>query len=56
MMAKVDALTRAKRLQLAQIKNKFCEYNIINERLWRIVKYEEVYLKTITALVMQESN
>ena len=36
--------TRAKRLQLTQIKNKFCEYNIYIERFWRTIKQEEIYI------------
>ena len=31
-------------------KIKFCEYNIVNERLWRTVKYEEVYLKSYNSV------
>ena len=28
-----------------------CEYNIFTERLWRTVKYEEVYLKSYNSVV-----
>jgi putative transposase len=31
-------------------KIKFCECNIVNERLWRTIKYEEVYLKSYNSV------